>query len=275
MTAVSPIIFLHIPKTAGTTVQHIMHNEYRGLKFFTSGYYKQIEIFKKLSDEEKKKIKVIKGHFPFGVHENYPGPITYFTFFRDPVKRSISDFNYLYQNNTLAFHEEIMRKQYSLKDMLNGGYIKNFDNCHVRFLAGANDLEYGKVNEETYALALKNFDTYFEAFGISERIDESLIYIKRKLNWSMPFYVNANVSEKSSYVKKFDEETFRLLEHYNKFDNMLYDHACKKFDAIVLAGGADFKNEVDRFIRLNRLQSPVRKMARKIWKLLFKSPNQN
>ena len=274
MAAVSPIIFLHIPKTAGTTVQHIMHNEYRGLKFFTSGNYKQIENFKKLSDEEKKKIKVIKGHFPFGVHKNYPGPITYFTFFRDPVKRSISDFNFLYQNKTLAFHEEIMRKQYSLKDMLNGGYIKNFDNCHVRFLAGANDLEYGKVNEETYALALKNFDTYFETFGISERVDESLIYIKRKLNWSMPFYVNANVSEKSSYRKKFDEETYRLLEHYNKFDIMLYNHACKKFDSIVLAGGVNFKKEVDHFIKLNKLQRPVRKAVRKVWKF-FQRFNRN
>ena len=266
MAAVSPIIFLHIPKTAGTTVHHIIHNQYRGSKFFTSGYYKHIEKFEKLSDEEKKKIKVLKGHFPFGVHENYPGPITYFTFFRDPIKRSISDFNYLYQNKTLAFHEEVMRNQYSLKDMLNGGYIKNYDNCHVRFLAGANDIEYGKVNEETYALALKNFDKYFEIFGISERFDESLIYIKRKLNWSMPFYINANVSEKSSYVEKFDEETFQLLEHYNKYDKMLYAHACRKFNSIALAGGSDFLKETERFKKLNRLQSPIRKIARKVWK---------
>ena len=268
MAAVSPIIFLHIPKTAGTTIHHIIHNEYRGAKFFTSGYYKHIEKFEKLSDEEKKTIKVLKGHFPFGVHKTYPGSITYFTFFRDPVKRSISDFNYLYQNKTLVFHEEIMRNKYSLKDMLTGGYIKNFDNCHVRFLAGANDLEYGKVNEETYSLALKNFDQYFETFGIAERFDESLIYIKKQLNWSMPFYINANVSEKSSYIGNFDEETFRLLEHYNRYDKMLYDHAFRKFDSIVLAGGDDLKKKIERFKKLNSLQRPIRKIARKVWAII-------
>jgi CRISPR/Cas system CMR-associated protein Cmr1 (group 7 of RAMP superfamily) len=155
-----------------------------------------------------------------------------------------------------------------MKDILKGGYLKNFDNCHVRFLAGANELEYGKVNQETYELALKNFDEYFEIFGITERFDESLVYLKRKLNWWPPFYANANVTKKKSSIKEFDEETYQLLNKYNRYDLMLYDHACKKFDAIVKSQGESFAKEVKRFQKLNTLQTPLRRVVRNVWKFL-------
>ena len=245
------------------------------MKFFTTGHYKQIEKFEKLNDSEKKKIRLLKGHLAFGVHLIYPEPITYFTFFRDPIKRSISGFNYLYQEKNHHFHEEILRKKYTLKDILKGGKLQVFDNCHVRYLANAIDLKFGEVDEKIYAIALKNFDSHFQAFGICERFDESLIYLKQKLSWSFPFYVNANVSEKKKYVDTFDEETYRLLNHYNKYDLMLYEYASKKFDRIVKSKGDAFVKEVKRFQKLNRLQTPVRKLARNIWKLLLKSPNQN
>ena len=274
MAGVSPLIFLHIPKTAGTTVHHVLHNEYRGLKFFTSGNYKQIEKFEKLSDEEKKKIRLLKGHFPFGVHEIYPEPITYFTFFRDPIKRSISGFNYLYLQKTHAFHEEILREKYTLKDILKGGKLKVFDNCHVRYLANAIDLEFGAVDEKVYETALKNFDSYFQSFGICERFDESLIYLKRQLNWSAPYYIKDNVSDKKKFVSEFDEETIQLLNHYNKYDLLLYKHACEKFDAIVRSSGKEFSDEVEHFKKMNALQAPLRKLVRGVWKF-FRKFNRN
>ena len=117
MAGKTPIIFLHIPKTAGSTVHKILHNEDKGLKHFLCVNYKEIELFEKLSIVEKKEIKIIRGHLPFGVHENYPGAITYFTFFRNPIKRSISDFNYLYHYKKLPFHAQMVREKYSLKDI--------------------------------------------------------------------------------------------------------------------------------------------------------------
>jgi hypothetical protein len=274
MAGVTPLIFLHIPKTAGTTVHHILHNEYRGQNFFTSGHYKDIEKFEKLNDSEKKKIRILKGHFPFGVHKIYPTPITYFTFLREPLKRSISDFNFLLLNHTHPFYEKFINEKYTLKDLLKEGPIKNFDNCQVRYLAAVNDIEYGCINEEIYKIALKNFDEYCEAFGICERFDDSIIYLKHELNWSNPFYIEANVTKKKSYVSNFDEETYQLLNQYNKYDLLLYDYAFKKFDAIIKSKGELFSKEVKRFQKLNSLQAPLRKFARNIYRL-FQKANQN
>jgi len=265
MSGTTPILFLHIPKTAGTTVHHILNNEYRGLPSFSISHPDQISIFEKLSKEERWKIKVLKGHFVFGADAYYSEPTTYFTFLREPIKRSISSFNYLKSNHVFPFEKS--EEQYSLKDLLKSGHKKNFDNCHVRFLAGTTHLAYGEVNEETYQLALSNFENYFDSFGICERFDESLIYLKQRLNWAMPYYVKANVSEKKSYLSIFDEETYQLLNYYNRFDLLLYEHANKKFDAIIRLKGESFEKEVRRFKKLNSLQAPFRKLARTVWQL--------
>ena len=99
MSGTTPILFLHIPKTAGTTVHQILNNEYRGLPSFSISHPDQISIFEKLSKEERWKIKVLKGHFVFGADAYYSEPTTYFTFLREPIKRSISSFNYLKSNH--------------------------------------------------------------------------------------------------------------------------------------------------------------------------------
>jgi tetratricopeptide (TPR) repeat protein len=265
MTALSPIIFLHIPKTAGVTIHYILLNKYRWKKFFTSKNYKQIKEFENLAISDRAKIKVLDGHFGFGVHNLFPTPPTYFTILRDPIKRSISGYNFLYQHTQHPFHKTIIKEKYSLKEMLKKGYIKNFDNCHVRFLANAIDLDYGKVDENVYSIAIKNFDNYFETFGICERFDESLIYFKRKLNWSSPFYINANTSNKKTYINDFDNETVELLNHYNKYDLMLYHYACEKFDLIIKSYGDNFDKEVKTFKKLNKIQAPFRKIIRAIW----------
>lgn len=253
-----PLIFMHIPKTAGTTINQILYNEYKGEKIFTFHRAISISDFNKLSDSQKLEISVFNGHFAFGIHEYYPSRINYFTFLRNPIERAISGYNFIYFKKAHYFHQEMIKNQYSLKDMLNGGYVKNFDNCHVRFFSGQKDLEYGSINEESYKIALDNFNSYFNVFGICERFDESIFLFKKQFNWKMPFYIKFNVNQSPTF-KEMDNETLELLNYYNRYDLALYQYACKKFDEIILKEGKGFQSELKRFQLLNKLQSPLRK----------------
>ncbi|MCW3086361.1 MAG: hypothetical protein JWP12_3727 [Bacteroidetes bacterium] len=273
---VFPVLFLHIPKTAGSTMQNIINENYRWrfLKIHTNNLYRDPGVFTKLSVAERQKIKVIKGHINFNAYlENYPGEITCFTFLRDPIKRCISDFNFIRQDKVHFFHKRLEEGKYTLKDLLKEGPVRQFDNCHVRMLASAHELEFGGVNEEIYQRALKKFDTHFELFGICERFDESLIHFKRSLGWNFPLYLKTNVTNKKQSVLEFDEETNQLLLQYNHYDILLYEYACKKFDAVIRSYPADFQKEVQRFQKLNKRHAPFRRIFRKIVGLFYKSPN--
>lgn len=256
---------MHIPKTAGSTMLFILNNKYRFQKTITIGNVNRLEPLINLTDKEKENIKVLKGHFHFGVHKHLKSSYKYITFFREPITRSISGFNYLYQNKSHYFHNEMVKNNYSLRDMLTGGYIKNFDNCQVRFLAGVGNLDYGQVNEDTYNLAIKNLDEKIHAFGICEQFDKSLIHIKKILDWSTPYYVKANISKKDNYIEKFDDETKELLNHYNQYDIKLYDYAVTKFNTLIKDYNTDFQQEVIDFQKKNANQYAIRKQVRNVW----------
>ncbi|MCB0401872.1 MAG: sulfotransferase family 2 domain-containing protein [Flavobacteriales bacterium] len=269
------IVFIHIPKTAGTTFHYILHNQYKGKKILTRESFKNKAVYDQMTDNEKRELKVIKGHYKTGIHEKHPNQVTYITFLRDPVKRTISEYNFMLLNREHPFHQTLMEKKLGLKELLKEGHIKNLDNSHTRFLAGVDDLVFGDVNEQTYQTALKNFDKFFGIFGIAERFDESLICIKRKLNWSFPFYVKANISDREAYVDQFDDETQMLLSRFNQYDQLLYEHACRKFDQIVTGYGNDFQEELKTFRRWNNIQSPFRRLVRSVWLTLRKLTTRN
>ncbi|MGZ3933156.1 MAG: sulfotransferase family 2 domain-containing protein, partial [Bacteroidia bacterium] len=191
---VQPLIFLHIPKTAGVTIHFIIKRQYFLKKIFSIFTISQTKNFTALSDEEKLKYKVVKGHMYFGVHEHMPVKSTYFTFLREPYARTLSGYHFVRRAKTHPNHKEVMDNNYSLKEFLERKLVKNFDNMQVRFLAGANDLPFGEVNEAVYQKAKENFDTYFKAFGLVERFDESILYLKEQFNWSNPYYVKENKS---------------------------------------------------------------------------------
>ena len=67
-------IFVHIPKTAGRTLESILERQYPASNIYNLyGYQDSIpEAAKKLegaSESEKRKIQLVKGHYEFGLNE--------------------------------------------------------------------------------------------------------------------------------------------------------------------------------------------------------------
>ena len=93
----SAMLFLHIHKTAGTTLNRIIEREYNPFLVYTIEGKRiewSIDHFKRLSEARRTRLRVIKGHMSFGLHEFLPQPSTYITFLRDPIERCISSYSY-------------------------------------------------------------------------------------------------------------------------------------------------------------------------------------
>ncbi|MCI0728869.1 MAG: hypothetical protein L0332_19435, partial [Chloroflexi bacterium] len=73
------IIFLHIPKTAGTTLNAILDSYYPREKSYTTYSTPRypdgsLEELKAFTEAEKARLDLIEGHLAFGVHELLPRP---------------------------------------------------------------------------------------------------------------------------------------------------------------------------------------------------------
>ena len=92
------VIFLHVPKTAGTTLNRLIEWEYPLLQIYSvdpvlfNWSYKHL---RSLSPTRLKRFRIFKGHMVFGLHEILPQKATYITVLRDPVDRVISAFYFM------------------------------------------------------------------------------------------------------------------------------------------------------------------------------------
>lgn len=88
------IIFVHIPRTAGTTLHTILDRQYPREQIYSTNPTPDrptasVEEFKRLSASEIAPLRLLRGHLPFGLHELITGPSAYFTLRRYPLRASL------------------------------------------------------------------------------------------------------------------------------------------------------------------------------------------
>src|SRR6185436_7498297 len=177
----STLVFLHIPKAAGSTLDSLLAQRFDPARTLTiRNSVKQIEELKALSGEERAKLDLIKGHFPYGIHEHLPRPCEYITMLRDPVERMISHYYYVLRTRGHYLHELVTTKGIGLKDYAVGGLSEELDNGQVRLISGCGRRPpYGACSREFLELAKQNLRERFALVGLAERFDETGLQIGR------------------------------------------------------------------------------------------------
>jgi hypothetical protein len=268
------LIFLHIPKTAGTTLSGVLFREY-GPSSTSWVLRERLEDFKKLPEERKARMRALGGHMPFGLHEFLPGPVTYATILRHPVDRAISHYDHVVRDRQHYLHEGVASRNMSLEDYVSSGISLEMDNGQTRDLCGAGielkpyadtGVGFGRCSTEMLELAKKNLQEYFSIVGLSERFDETLILLRRALGWrKTPYYVKSNVGRKrpSDPAAQVSNEARRTIERYNQLDLALYEYAARMFEARIGQEGPSFAREVRAFHLLNGTYGRLRFLSRR------------
>src|SRR5438105_4223765 len=90
------VLFLHIPKAAGSTLNRVIAQQFAPEAIYKVGRTAHSELEAVVAKmNEASPVRVISGHFTFGLHAALPQPFTYITILRDPVKRLVSQFRFV------------------------------------------------------------------------------------------------------------------------------------------------------------------------------------
>ena len=235
------VIFLHLPKTAGSTLMHVLESQYgsnRILKLYESTFGDEVA---RLSADELRGTRVIAGHFYFGVHAWLPGSFRYLTFLREPVARVLSHYEFVRRQPGHYLHEAA--STLGLADYVRfcGGAEPNND--QTRLLAGAElATSDGTSSPEMLAAATKNLDLH-AAVGLTEAFDASVVLMRRTFGWRRPLYVSRNVAGRRHAEAVLSTEAREIIEAHNSLDVELYRYACERFRRDVAEYGARFRRD--------------------------------
>jgi hypothetical protein len=255
------LIFLHIPKTAGTTLQRIILRQFsRDSVFRINGasVRRSIDQLKGLNGKEKYKIRLVSGHVPFGLHTCLPRPASYITVLRNPVERIISHYYYVLRKPNHYLHKEVISRKLDLFGYVSEEVSSELNNGQTRAVSGAERLcvmnEHPSDSANVLEIAKRNIRDHFTAVGICERFNESLVLFKRLFGWSNILYARKNVTQERPSVSEIPKQTVRLIERFNELDLELYEHAENVFERMIVDQGESFKRELHNFQKMNKIE---------------------
>jgi len=270
-------LFLHIPKTAGTTLTEVIYDEYFGRpegseaylehdrfrlthgilyvkENVSAGFYR--DSYECVFDSSERQvlrrtdIGVVIGHFTFGLHRYLGRPASYITLLRDPVERVASLHNHLllypdYQESAVVADARV-----SLLEFATRWERREIDNDQVRRLSGI-DAPFGECSPTMLEQAKQNLADWFAVVGITERFDESLALFRKALGWADARYRSRMVNRGHVRRASLTRREVDALSDRNALDLELYSFAKELFEEALEHTGAVVR-------RRRRTRSPAR-----------------
>ncbi len=237
------VIFLHLPKTAGTTVNRLIEWEYPLSQMYSVDpvlFRWSAAHLRGLPPERLRKYRMFKGHMAFGLHEVLPQPATYITVLRDPVDRVISAYYFMRNYKLHPLFWKLQRENWTLEDFVRRAQR---DNVQSKITAGA---KYeSSCTREVVDQAKYNMQNHFSVVGLSDRLEESLALMKLRFGWKLSSYSSFNVTRSRPKKRDLPQSTLDLIHEKNAFDIELYDYSREVFEEAVAANPTEVQRIAD------------------------------
>lgn len=220
------VIFLHVPKTGGRTLQTIAARQYENVWEITGSsaeLRRNYEEFCSSASHLLRRNTLVRGHFPFGLHRHCDYPTTYITVLRDPVDRVISHYYYVLRQPDHYLHKQVMSQNISLQEYATGKLAGELKNGQVKQVAGFWDFK--TASSDVLERAKENLTKHFGVVGLTRKFDESLLLIKHELGWGNVCYQRRNVSKNRPTKSGIPLEIREEIRAQNKWDIELYEYA--------------------------------------------------
>lgn len=249
------IVYLHIPKTGGRSLQNILLRSFSEDEIIVDGHERMDEIAA-WPEDRKRKIRYFQGHFIFGAHRLLPQPSRYITTLREPVDRVISHYYFIKRCTAHPLNEIVNKGEIDLEGYVTSGVCDEVSNDQTRMIAGVSR-EASVSADDMFRMARDNIENQFILAGLVERFDETLLLLKRQLGLRHIFYGVRNQTIGRPLRDNVPGKIQDQIRERNTADIQLYEYVGNSLQHRIDEVGASFSRDVRRFQMLNRPYSDI------------------
>lgn len=237
---IAPALFLHIQKTAGTSIVKMAAAHYGNANCSSHGD------FSGKLPEEFFSTQFVSGHFGYDYAKALMPERYCFTFLRDPAERILSLYYFYCANNPDTFPMYRVAHENKLTDFLRLGLkdpmvrSRIWNNQVWQLACGWENPSNKGIGSfspsELLYLAKKHLDD-FSYVGFTENFDDDMVEITRSIGMMLPeVQVHSNCTSRPTY-NELNGEDRALLAELTKLDQELYDYAKQQTGTFVTSRG--------------------------------------
>lgn len=214
------VLFDHIPKCAGTSVNQVLIPHYSKRRIFYATRRSRPE-YCNMTDRERLRFQLITGHDSRNLIDLLPPNFFLTTVLRDPISRVVSLYRYVKRSKYHKISNIISERNYSLADFVRSGVTGETCNFMTRHFSGLDHEEIQSNPNYASKLAIINA-TKYNLIGTTDYLSS---YLKRlseltgiKIPLSPP-QANKSTLHKSSEPQTLDIE---VVKEFNQADVIFY-----------------------------------------------------
>ena len=228
------IYFVHIPKTAGTTLTELLHAQFKKNQIFQISppyHLQRLSEFYSQSPSERAKFKLVSGHFPMPLEDTLAREDRVLTVLRNPIDRVISLYFFILSDPKHRLHSIVKSQNMLIGDFVRSRITAETENEQTRMLCGLPSIEWtGRPTRfcpaDALTVAKKRLSSGQTLCGVTEAVDDFLVLLNLEMKWGIaPTYPALNVNKTRPGRYEVDSESRKVIEDHNNLDMELYRHA--------------------------------------------------
>ena len=223
------LVFSHIPKNAGTTLEYILGKNFQ-LSEILHVNAPDLNKQPNLLQLKKNQPRLICGHHPMHglLYQLLPDePMVHITMLRNPLDRVISYYNYIHGSTRHPLHDLV--KDMDFDEFIEHPELTEIRNGQAKRLAGYLHSKDAYDEEQLYTTAKQILQQCFTVVLITEQFDQGLLVLQTMLNLQDLYYLPHNQSKKLIDKTAITAQQQALIVQHNAVDDRLYRHFQQQF----------------------------------------------